>query len=574
MMARKLSALFVLAAFSLFNLSCLPFSTGRAAATRTPVDPENLGPEASDLRIVGVSLKTGASFSFDKNLPARLTPDSAAVTGMTYQSLEIPDADIMNLRRNEKAEIVEIETKSGLLYKISGTTVSEGRTRYSAHGPITIPLSDVQQLWIKKSGGGGTSALTYIAAAGLALGVILLVISTSKQQPDPNPPDESCPFVYSWNGGEYVRDAEPYGAAVSEGLKRTDWIELSSLRPAGGQYLVLLTNELDETQYTDELKLVVVDHAPGVKVAADLDGRIRTFSRPLAPVRAVDRTGKDITPFIRENDLAFWLSPLEGLDPDAAGDFRDELTLEFPKPAGAKTVKLLANVWSSPWASFSGRAILELYGSSLDETYRDIDRHGPAYDQIWSWMAREDLFRLRVQVETADGWKVRGEIMGGAPFIAKDRACVLDVADVPGEALRLRLTPAANFWAVNAMTVDYGEDLPVRIAEIAAEKAIDRDGRDVRAELAATDGRYLESPYVGDRTELVFPAPPLADGLERTVLVKASGYYRIHVDASGQPQAGLIERIIGEPGFAARYTFCKYLEWEAGLRAQAAAAKH
>jgi hypothetical protein len=244
MMARKLSALFVLAAFSIFNLSCVPFSTGRASATRTPVDPENLGPEASDLRIVGVSLKTGASFSFDKKLPARLTSDRAAVTGMTYQSLEIPDDDLMNLRRNEKAEIVEIETKSGLLYKISGTTVSEARTLYSAYGPITIPLSDIQQLWIKKSGGGGTSAFTYIAAAGLALGVILLVISTSKQQPDPTPPDESCPFVYSWDGGEYVRDAEPYGAAVSEGLKRTDWIELSSLRPAAAP-LILLTNELD-----------------------------------------------------------------------------------------------------------------------------------------------------------------------------------------------------------------------------------------------------------------------------------------------------------------------------------------
>ncbi|RPI97939.1 MAG: hypothetical protein EHM31_12685, partial [Candidatus Aminicenantes bacterium] len=336
-MARKLSALFVLAAFSLFNLSCIPFSTGRSSATRTPVDPEDLGPEASDLRIVGVSLKTGASFSFDRKLPARLTSDRAAVTGMTYQSLEIPDDDIMNLRRNEKEEIVEIETKSGVLYKISGTTVSEGRARYSAHGPITIPISDIQQLWINKSGSGRTSALTYIAAAGLSLGVILLVISTSKQKPDPTPPMESCPFVYSWNGEEYVRDAEPYGAAVSEGLKRTDWIELSSLRPAGGQYSVLLTNELDETQYTDELKLVAIDHAPGIKVAADLDGRIRTFSRPLAPVRAMDQTGKDILPFIRENDLAFWLSPLEGLDPDATGDFKDELTLEFPKPAGAKT---------------------------------------------------------------------------------------------------------------------------------------------------------------------------------------------------------------------------------------------
>jgi hypothetical protein len=116
--------------------------------------------------------------------------------------------------------------------------------------------------------------------------------------------------------------------------------------------------------------------------------------------------------------------------------------------------------------------------------------------------------------------------------------------------------------------VDYAEDSPVDVAELAAERAVDPAGRDVRENLAATDGSYLAAPNMGERTELVFAAPPLKEGLERTVFVKASGYYKVHIDAKGEPQTELIARVLGEPGFAARYSFREYQKWEAGLRAQ------
>jgi len=60
----------------------------------------------------------------------------------------------------------------------------------------------------------------------------------------------------------------------------------------------------------------------------------------------------------------------------------------------------------------------------------------------------------------------------------------------------------------------------------------------------------------------------MKEGLERTVFVKASGYYKVHIDAKGEPQTGLIARVLGEPGFAARYSFREYQKWEAGLRAR------
>ncbi len=571
-MTRKLVALAALASFFFFEMSCIPFPAGKGSTSRKVMSPDALGPKASEAKIAHVVLKSGQNIAFSPKIPGRVAPGGGAVVGLANQTREFAEADIKRVFKNEAGEILKIETQDGSTYEIISVKESDGRTFYSAHGPITIPFADIQQVWVMKKRSAGTTAL----AIGMAcvVGAMVLTLATPGN-PEPDPDwDDSCPFVYSWNGEEYVLDAEPYGASISEGLKRTDWIEMSNLRAVDGKYRVLLTNELEETQHTDELKLVAVDHAPGVTVAPDLMGRFLTFSDPRPPLSAVDRkTGRDILSFVATNDRAFWLSDLEGRDPDGDGEFRDELVFEFPKPAGAQTAKLLANVWTTTWGSQAAGMFLEHYGTSLPSKYADVDSHGPFYAKFMTWVAAEELAVLKVWVETPKGWQVRAMMAGGAPAITKDKAYTLAVGDIPGEILRVKLRPPVNFWMVDFLAVDYGGGSTLEVAEIPSEKAVDHAGRDVRDVLASTDGSYVVSPNAGERTELVFPAPPCKAGLERTVFVKASGFYKVHVDATGEPRAKLAERVLTEPGFAARYSFREYLKWEAGLRARVEAAK-
>ena len=67
---------------------------------------------------------------------------------------------------------------------------------------------------------------------------------------------QSCPFVYSYDGENYIFDAEPLGGAISEGLKKTDYSRLEHLKGVEGKYHLFLRNELEETQYTDAIKLL------------------------------------------------------------------------------------------------------------------------------------------------------------------------------------------------------------------------------------------------------------------------------------------------------------------------------
>jgi hypothetical protein len=557
MMPKKIVAFFLLPAFGFFNVSCV------STVTRPWYE---VNPRAA---VVSVVTKSGKIVDFRKNDPGRVVPGSGAIIGRTLQYIDVDRADVQRMIVDKKGKLVTLVTADGSAYEVVHSTEEGGKLHFSAFVPITIPFTDVEQVWIRKSDSGKSvlAGAGLIAAGVVVVGLIALLSFGHWLE------TESCPFIYSWDGEEYVLDAEPYGAAISEGLKRTDWVELSNLREVEGEYRVLLTNELDETQYTDELKLVAVDHAPGAKIAPDLAGGFHIFSSPLPPVSAVDQNGRDIMPFVAKGDKALWQSALEEKNPDDAGEFRDELLFEFPKPAGAKRVKLLANAWTTQWGSLSAGKFLELYGSSLPEQYEDVDRHGPMYGRILSWMATEELYALKVWVETPGGWKARAMIMGGAPVITKDKAYAFDVGDIPGETLRIKLRPPVNFWMVNSLAVDYGEEAPAHGTELAAQKAVDHTGRDARARLAATDGSYLESPNPGERTELVFAAPPIKDGLARTVFVKASGYYKIHLNAMGEPLTGLVERVLGEPGFAARYSFREYLKWEAGILANQAGEK-
>ncbi len=558
-MAKRITTVILLPAFCVFSMSCV------TTQVRSPSALARATPRTAILTVV---TKSGETIEFRKDIPGRADQKAGAVVGSTLQYIDVAVADIDKLVRDEKGKVLRFSKKDGSSYNVASYAQEGDVAHVGAYVPVSVPFSDVQQFWVKKN----DTVKTLLFGAGI-LAVATVVVFAIGMHELGEDIENSCPLIYSWNGKEYVLDAEPYGAAISEGLKRTDWVELSELREADGWYRLLLTNELDETQYTDELKLVAVDHAPGLKIAPDLFGRFHAFTSPAPPVSAMDQTGRDVLPFVKANDRALWQSALEGRDPDSDGEFRDELVFAFPKPAGAKQAKLLANVWTTRWGSHSAGMFLDHYGTSLPEKYAEVDGHGPMYAKFMNWVASEELAALKVWVETPDGWKARSMIMGGAPIITKDKTYVIPVGDIPGETLRIKLRPPVNFWMVNSLAVDYGEDPAVVATELAAETAVDQTGRDVRAELESTDRSYLVSPDRGDRTELVFAAPPLKDGLERTVFVKASGYYKIHLEATGEPRLDLAERILTEPGFAARYSFREYLTWEAGLRAEAERAK-
>src|SRR5262249_53145735 len=153
----------------------------------------------------------------------------------------------------------------------------------------------------KESEGTNLTGL-WVALGVLAIiGVVILVVFLTKG---------SCPFLYSYDGEKYVFDGEPYGGAVFRSLARTDWSELSHLRAVDGRYRLLLTNEVDETQHTDSLALLVVEHAADELAVMDYQGQPHLIRRVNEPVSARDEDGHDLLPFLKANDGVSWTPEL------------------------------------------------------------------------------------------------------------------------------------------------------------------------------------------------------------------------------------------------------------------------
>lgn len=543
-MFRRAVSLITLGAFLVSTSSCVLHQTMSAS-------PEAVATSGESFSIKALLTKAGERISFANNSAAMCRKDRLYVSG-PGTTFEIAEADVEKLEMGGGENVKNLSTRNGRAY--------DGRITARKAGTITIrvsnmsiPLADVDVISIERVDGGKTFVATLGITAGVVAGVVVLIALLKS----------SCPFVYSFDGSGYTLDAEPYGGATSPGLKRTEWGRLNHLKEVGGEYRLKVTNEVDETQYTDELKLVVVDHPRGVSVVADEAGALHSVAVPVLPARAVDTRGRDILSYVKDGDWVYWQSADRDIDPELANGVKEKLTFEFPKPAGATRARLVFDGCNTVWASRMVKGYLALHGRELGDYYASLATPGPAQFGLQAWNLREELYRLHVRVLTTKGWVSKGTVAGGGPFVSRDKLYSLDIADVPGDVLTIELTPPIGFWMINHLAVDYGEDVAIRVREIEAVRAVDSRGLDVKPLLASTDNRYFAMPQTGDTADIVFHAPPRVDGLDRSVILKTSGYYDIHMGSLGDPQSDTLNRVRAEPGFSVRYAWGEYKKWQA-----------
>ena len=450
-----------------------------------------------------------------------------------------------------KSELVGITTIAGQEIRFDGGGIVREDTVRATVGDswVLVPVDSVQRWWFRKSDPVATVGLV----AGVTIAAIALIAAAA---PDPEPVPissggESCPFVYSWNGSDYVFDAEPFGGALTLGLQRDDYNVMRNLTSETGAYRLLMVNQMDETQMTNLVELWAVAHTPGTRVLPDEWGGLHTISAPVPPTSAVTQSGTDLTKWVASDDALIW-EPAPVTDADDG--LQDELVLTFPRPAGVTQAKLVTRVGTSLWGSHMVRAMLELRGRQVQDWYDLVDSSTSAADSVRSWAIEEALYGTALEVEGPDGWEVVGVMGGGGPYMAQARVIKFDLPLAAGDALRLRVRTTRGFWALNYLAVDYSEDEAVTVDTLRVRSGTASNGSDLVSLLSSADSRYYEMPLTGDRAELEFAAVPLRSGTERTVLLHTRGWYHLHLQSTTQADTALLSRIETVPGATAQYS--------------------
>jgi|CXWL01.1.fsa_nt_gi tetratricopeptide (TPR) repeat protein len=361
----------------------------------------------------------------------------------------------------------------------------------------------------------------------------------------------SCPFLYTWDGSRmaFVTDLlwnGPLGLPLAPGVwapaDPRELVRVDGAVPRDGAYDLVVTEELWEAAFFDQVRLWVVDHPAAVEVASGLrvvpggpENPERVLStRELRPVAAAwDGQGRDVTARVARRDEVYAdgyvVGRYQGMAP--AWGF----TFDLGAAPGA-AVRLLLDGWIFP-----ADASLNLALSARPEL---------------------PYVPPRLEVETALGWQVLLPAMG---FPAgKTKTMVVDTPPLPPGARRLRITSSLWLgWDRIVWSMQPVDDEAVVVARLAPSQAdlgyrgFSRVARrspnaphaysfdellatapwlpfpghytrygDVRPLLAASDDLSVILA-AGDGLRLRFAIadlPPLAAGWQRTVFLESDGW--------------------------------------------------
>ncbi|MFQ5888821.1 MAG: FG-GAP-like repeat-containing protein [Gemmatimonadota bacterium] len=372
----------------------------------------------------------------------------------------------------------------------------------------------------------------------------------------------SCAFLYAWDGASYsfVTDimwrsaiGMPLGImagstayAPPDASREHLRIPGEMLRERDGLYSLQITEELWETAYLDELKLVVLDHPDSIELYVDerfVPPDIPFFdlhqvAETHPPVSATDGEGRDLLPQLRERD-ALYVSALEADRYQGITRLHD-LILDLGPFASDEPVRLFLQGWIFPTDASINVALAQSAATKLVRPHLQVvDRQGhwlTAIEEMGFPTGKEKTVVVDLSGSfPTDDHRVR---IRTSMQIYWDRAFV-SVGTVRAPIRRTTLEPVAAHLHFRGFSrefrkggrygpqwFDYG-DVSTEPRWRPMEGRYTRYG-DVQPLLRAADDRYVVLA-AGDEMTVEFDAtqaPPLEPGWRRDFLLYSDGWLK------------------------------------------------
>ena len=199
---------------------------------------------------------------------------------------------------------------------------------------IELDIGDILEVKLYESIGNTTENIFSVTLGSFA--AIIPIAEATKS---------SCPFAYSYNGKDYNLEGEIFSGSIFKPMERGDFLKLNYLFPHEGMYKIVISNELKEVQYINQLELMVANAPSGAKILLDQDGKPHSIMQKNYCISCTDITKKDISYKLYKSDDQTYL--FDNLDYNV-----NQLNLEFDIPTGSKSMKLVLKARSSFWVDY------------------------------------------------------------------------------------------------------------------------------------------------------------------------------------------------------------------------------
>lgn len=442
-----------------------------------------------------------------------INEDERSISGIVqFPSDEHRSPQLQELGKTYRYKKAQRQPFNELHFKVNSTIDPTIGTNF------TLNFSDIQSISVNDPN-TGRSIIAFVASAVGIFFATVLIIAALKS---------SCPFVYVKNGEEFVFKGELYPGIITPKMQRLDYLSLGILEPQNGELTIKVTNELREIQYTDFLQLWVAQHPAGLKLALDQNAELQSFSKLKPPVKMSNLSGAVAAASLLAADDQFYTFNND----IPTSESTRELTLEFDKPAEAKTAKLLLTAKNSLWLDYVFGKFNEQFGSYYN-TFQKDQQEVPK-EQGEAWIKNQHI-PLSVYLKTAKGWELMQQINTVGPMATRDLAISLPLAKLTGDKVEIKLKCGFMFWELDYAGMDFTENQPFSVNKVDPDIAIDETGQDVTSLLNTIDQQYLVQPNIGNEVTVSFKAAEAEAGFVQSAFLINKGYYNYIRDYNGIP---------------------------------------
>jgi hypothetical protein len=390
---------------------------------------------------------------------------------------------------------------------------------------ISIPISSIQKIDIydfDKSATSGSAVLGAIGGAVLVWGGFFLILMLT-----------SCPFIYTFDGHDYLLAGEIYSGSIQKQLERHDFLKLQLADSEQLEYEIKIVNELQEIQHTNLLELWVFDHNNSTKIGIDKYGKPYELANLLSPKFASNLAGIDVTEMINKQDNQFYTSN------EFVGELplTDGVILEFPNPGTAKNASLSINAKNTLLLDYMIGQFYNQFGN-LYGKWTKKQQKVPA-EQLRDWTLSQNI-PLSLAVERNGNWEKVDYYNIAGPVKMKEDILSFPLNGAESDPLRIKLEFGNFFWEVDYAGINYSNEKEIAYQIVQIKTAIDKNGKDVSKKLKQDDRKYYIQPNVGDEAIVNFELP-LLTAEKRTIFLHSKGWYQILRDPSGTPDRDYLE---------------------------------
>ena len=319
---------------------------------------------------------------------------------------------------------------------------------------------------------------------------------------DPFPSGGGCPFVYTWDGTEYVKDNNllPQSTKLTrDSLEVTDYYMLEQeLIPQNDTYPIRIYETGYEYSHIDQLQLVTVDYPAGYDVAVTPEGEIITYSNPEYLMTCFDEEGNNQMPGIDY--------PGDGLTYNGIAD--DYLTVNLGNMGEITSSNLLIRHSFVPPANEAGW-IFEI-----------------------TWI-NKDSIHIQIQSETGE-WVDYAAI----PSRVEWSMCAIDLEGImdyiiEGNDIRLFLT-GEHMIDYIGLDVSEPEEVEINVYSPEYVNYVHSEDFDATSKLLNSDGCYVKLAP-GEGIQADFPFEPLSNDCRDFILITNGHYYTVGLIDIEQP---------------------------------------